>query len=77
MQMSGEYGTELLIRYTEQERLHDLERRRIAFERQAETPSKQRRGSTLRARLTTLFGAHAERMPRQTTGVSQVHAAHR
>ena len=77
MQMSGEYGTELLIRYTEQERLRDLEHRRVAFERQAETPSKQGNGTSLLSRLATLFGAHADRMPRQTAGVSQVHAAHR
>jgi len=77
MQMSGEYGTELLIRYTEQERLRDLEHRRIAFERQAETPPNQRNGASLLGRLTALFGAHADRMPRQTAGVSQVHAAHR
>lgn len=76
MQMSGDYGTELLIRYREQELLADLERRRIVKERLAETrPAKS--GSTIRARLTTLFGAHTAPAAPRLTGVSQVHAAHR
>lgn len=74
MQMSGEYGTELLIRYSEQELLADLERRRIVKERLAETrPAK----STIRARLTTLFGAHTAPAAPRVARVSQVHAAHR
>ena len=78
MQMSGEYGTELLIRYNEQQLLRDLERRRVSNERRAEAQAAKREaGSAILARLTALFGPHTERMPRRTTGVSQVHAAHR
>lgn len=33
MQISGEYGTELLLRYSEEELLRKLERRRVAEER--------------------------------------------
>ena len=37
MQISGEYGTELLLRYTEEERARKLERQRVAEERAAES----------------------------------------
>ena len=71
MQISGEYGTELLIRYTEEQTIRDLERRRIADERLAE------HGSTPpRARLAAMFGRHSERMP-SVHASSQIHAAHR
>ena len=80
MQISGEYGTELLIRYTEEQLTRDLERRRIATERSAELqPGTSRQ--TIAARLAALFGAHNERMPSgsavRSAGVSQAHAAHR
>ena len=80
MQISGEYGTELLIRYTEEQLGRDLERRRIATERLAERKPGASR-PTFAARLAALFGAHDERMPSASTvrsaGVSQAHAAHR
>ncbi len=37
MQISGEYGTELLLRYSEEETARKLERRRVAEERAAES----------------------------------------
>ena len=80
MQISGEYGTELLIRYTEEQLTRDLERRRIATERIAERRPGTTR-STFASRLAALFGAHHERMPSaspvRSAGVSQAHAAHR
>ncbi|SFN44598.1 hypothetical protein [Mycetocola miduiensis] len=78
MQISGEYGTELLLRYTEEQLSRDLERRRIGNERQAETPAKKRhpRG-TMRARLAALLAGEGMPVGRQDVGVSAVHAAHR
>jgi hypothetical protein len=80
MQISGEYGTELLLRYTEEQLSRDLERRRIGDERQAETPSKKRHSRpTMRARLAAVIAG--DRMPvaagRRDVGVSAVNAAHR
>ena len=78
MQMSGEYGTELLIRYSQEQLLLDLERRRLMNERRAQTRSSRRDGgSAIRARFGALFGAHTEQSPRPSAAVSQVHAAHR
>ena len=78
MQVSAEYGTELLIRYTEEGLQRDLERRRVAAERATERRiAPGRSGTTVRARIATLFGAHTERVAQRPTGVSQVHAAHR
>jgi hypothetical protein len=80
MQISGEYGTELLLRYTEEQLSRDLERRRIGNERRAEAQAEKRhpRG-TMRARLAALIAGHE--MPvaaaRREVGVSAVHAAHR
>lgn len=79
MQISGEYGTELLIRYNEEQLVRDLERRRIVNERLAERAAEKRHGATIGARLAALFGAHRdERMPSRTrtTGGAPAHAAH-
>jgi hypothetical protein len=78
MQISGEYGTELLLRYTEEQLLRDLERRRIGNERRAETRTHR---PTMRVRLAALFAGDSVGMPmapaRRDVGVSGVHAAHR
>ena len=82
MQISGEYGTELLLRYTEEQRAQELERRRILTERSAEIRAAKRLTHVpFRARLAAVFGSDTERMPRRSeqrvAGGSQVHAAHR
>lgn len=80
MQISGEYGTELLLRYTEEQFLRDLERRRVGDERRAAEQSHNVR-SSIRARLSAILGTGASRMPAGrealSAGVSQVSAAHR
>ena len=82
MQISGEYGTELLLRYTEEQRAQELERRRVINERLAETRAAQRLTHVpFLARLAAVFGSDGARMPRRSeqraSGGSQVHAAHR
>ncbi|MET4637961.1 hypothetical protein [Mycetocola sp. 2940] len=77
MQISGDYGTELLLRHTEERFLRDLERRRVAAERRAESLTSSPRVS-IWARIAAVLGADSG-MPagRAGRGVSQVHAAHR
>ncbi|MET0933959.1 MAG: hypothetical protein ABWX56_09610 [Mycetocola sp.] len=81
MQISGEYGTELLIRYTDERLTRDLERRRIMDERLIERRAAKRSDRvSLAARLAALFGAtDAERMPvlPRAGGAPHAHAAHR
>jgi hypothetical protein len=82
MQISGEYGTELLLRYTEEQRVQDLERRRVVNERLAELRADKRIAQPgLRIRITPLIAAHTDGMPSgrrpRAAGLSQVHAAHR
>jgi hypothetical protein len=82
MQISGEYGTELLLRYTEEQRVQDLERRRVVNERLAEVRADKRFAQPgLRVRLAALLGARTDGMPSgrrpRAAGLSQVHAAHR
>ncbi|MET0932370.1 MAG: hypothetical protein ABWX56_01550 [Mycetocola sp.] len=83
MQISGDYGTELLLRYTDEQLLRDLERRRVGDERRAETRALNGHASIL-GRLAAVFRADNgadnradTRMRRPGRGVSQVHAAHR
>ena len=70
MQISGEYGTELLIRYTDERLTRDLERRRIALERIAELNAEPRRErapvrQTVVTRVAALFHglAHGGEVP--------------
>lgn len=81
MQISGDYGTEMLIRYTDERLTRDLERRRILDERLAERRTAKRTdGVSLAARIAALFGANSdERMPvrPQAGGAAPAHAAHR
>lgn len=83
MQISGEYGTELLIRYTDERLTRDLERRRVALERIAELDADPRRERasvmhTVGSWVTALFHGRDERMPaRGHAATSQVTAAHR
>jgi hypothetical protein len=82
MQISGEYGTELLLRYTEEQLIRDLERRRIVNERVAEIRAGKRRArAAMRGRLADLVAGNTVGMPvappRRTAGVSGAHAVHR
>ncbi|MBG6237644.1 hypothetical protein IWX78_000587 [Mycetocola sp. CAN_C7] len=79
MQISGEYGTELLIRYTEEQLTRDLERRRVAVERDAEHGAGRTTAwQTLGARVAALFRGRERRMPaRGHAAPSRVTPAHR
>lgn len=78
MQISGDYGTELLLRYTEERILRDLERRRVGDERRAEAQDLKRSPrASIRARLAAVLGGNSAPSGRPARGVSQVHAAHR
>jgi hypothetical protein len=82
MQISGEFGTELLLRYTEEQLIRDLERRRIVNERVAEIRAEKRRArAAMRGRLADFVAGNTVGMPaappRRTAGVSGAHAVHR
>jgi hypothetical protein len=83
MQISGEYGTELLLRYTEEQLALDLERRRIVNERWAEIRGEKRRArATLRARFVALLAGNRSGMPaapaaRTLRDARPAHAANR
>jgi hypothetical protein len=81
MLLSDEYGTELLLRNTEERRLRDLERRRIANERRAQTQAANGGARpTIRGRLAALAGGDTVRMPvarpSGTVGVPQPQQVH-